>query len=354
MDTQPLFLFGFGRVGQALTRQIIAARALHKQRNGLKLNILGMSDSAGVVFNARGLTETTLNKVLQAKAQSGRLPGATALNHAALIASLPANTILVDTTASDAVVPALLKGKKRGMGVVLANKVPLVGPLSWWDALADERSRWETTCGAALPVISTLNTLLNSGDVIQRIEGSLSGTLSFLSSQLEAGARFGDAVREAKARGYTEPDPRLDLSGMDVARKALILARMLGHRLEIQDVKVESLYPKKMNTLTIDQFMQNVDSLNESVAARVAALTAGGKKLRYAAVVQNGKLSAGLVGAEPTAKLGLTPASDCVVVFHTQQYLNNPVTVSGLGAGHEVTASGVLGDIVALSHSLRK
>jgi homoserine dehydrogenase len=353
MYTQPLFLFGLGRVGQALARQIITTRLLHKSRNGLKLNILGMSDSTGLVFNARGLNTTALNNLLNAKAQTGRLPRAAAPDYPALITSLPANTILVDTTASEGVIPALLKGKKRGMGVVLANKVPLVGPLSWWDAIADERSRWETTCGAALPVISTLNTLLNSGDTVQRIEGSLSGTLSFLSSQLEAGAPFGDAVREARARGYTEPDPRLDLSGMDVARKALILARMLGHRLEIQDVKVESLYPKKMNALTVEQFMQNVDSLNESVAAQVTALTAGGKKLRYAAVIQNGTLSAGLVGAEPTAKLGLAPASDCVVVFHTRQYLNSPVTVSGLGAGHEVTASGVLGDIVALSGTLR-
>jgi homoserine dehydrogenase len=305
------------------------------------------------VVSARALRDAALRKALTAKAQAGRLPNASPAALKTLIAQLPANTILVDTTASDAVVPYLLKGKKRGMGVVLANKVPLVGPLAWWDALTDERSRWETTCGAALPVISTLTTLLNSGDAVQRIEGSVSGTLSFITSQLEAGAPFGPAVREAKARGYTEPDPRLDLSGIDVARKALILARMLGYRLEMADVRVEALYPSAMDALSVDEFLREVDTLNEPMAARVAALTAGGRKLRYAAVVENGQLTAGLVGADPASKLGHARASDCVIVFHTQQFLNNPVTVSGLGAGHEVTASGVLGDVVALSREMR-
>ncbi len=352
---QPIFLLGFGGVGRALLSQILAARELHKRRNGLKLAVLGIADSAGALIGERALSDAALSKALAVKLETGRLPqtAATRTNLQALVMRLPANTILVDTSASAVTVPALIKGKKRGMGVVLANKLPVAGDLDWWDAIADGRSRWETTCGAALPVISTLNTLLDSGDTVHRIEGTLSGTLGFVASQLEAGVKFGDAVRDAKMRGYTEPDPRQDLGGLDVARKALILARMLGYRLEMKDVKVESLYPKLLNRLTVDDFMRDVDSLNGPMAARVAALTAGGNKLRYAAVIENGRLKAGLVGADPVSKLGMSRASDSVVIFHTKHFTDNPVTISGRGAGQAVTASGVLGDIVSLSRVMR-
>jgi homoserine dehydrogenase len=351
MHTQPIFLLGFGGVGRALLSQILAARALHKTRNGLKLGVLGIADSAGALISERPLTDKALQKALDAKRDSGRLPqtAATRANLVTLINSLPANTILVDTSASTTTVPALLKGKKRGMGVVLANKLPVAGDIAWWDAIADGRSRWETTCGAALPVISTLNTLLDSGDTVRRIEGTLSGTLGYVASQLEAGMKFGDAVRDAKMRGYTEPDPRQDLGGLDVARKALILARMLGYRLEMKDVKVESLYPRLMDKLTVDEFLRDVDSLNGPMAERVAKLTANGEQLRYAAVIENGKLKAGLVGADPASKLGLSRTSDSVVIFHTRFFTDNPVTIAGRGAGQEVTASGVLGDIIGLS-----
>ena len=194
--TQPVFLLGLGGVGRALLSQIMAARDLHRGRNGLKFAVLGMADSAGMLHGARGLTDVALQKALDAKQRTGRLPEA-GLTHAsmlALINTLPANTIVVDTSATDLTVPALLKAKKRGLGVVLANKRPVAGDLAWWDAIADNRSRWETTCGAALPVISTLNTLLDNGDTVHRIEGTLSGTLGFISAQLEAGIKFGKFV----------------------------------------------------------------------------------------------------------------------------------------------------------------
>jgi len=239
------------------------------------------------------------------------------------------------------------------MGVVLANKLPLAGELAWWDALADAQSRWETTCGAALPVISTLNTLLDSGDDVMRIEGALSGTLGFLSSQLEAGRPFGAAVREAKAMGYTEPDPRQDLGGLDAARKALILARMLGYRLNMSDISVESLYPAEMDGLSVDDFLRAADSLDETMRRRAAELTSGGRRLRYAAEIESGQLRVGLMGADANSKLGSIRSSDSIVVFHTRYFGDNPLAVSGRGAGQEVTASGVLGDIVSLARARR-
>ena len=353
--THPVFLLGFGGVGRALARQIIAARDLHSRRNRLRVDVIGIADSASSLIDTTGLTDSRIAQLIDQKSNGSRLSDQSpipSLLSLLSLPSLPSNTILIDTTASAATVPMLLEVKSKGMGAVLANKLPVAGKLEWWDAIADERSRWETTCGAALPVISTLNTLLDSGDEITKIEGSLSGTLGYLASQLEAGMPFGDAVRDAKAKGYTEPDPRQDLGGLDAARKALILARMLGYRLEMSDVAVESLYPASMDSLSVEQFMREVDGLNESMATRARELTAGDRKLRYAATVEDGKLSVGLVGADPTTKLGGIRTSDSIVVFTTKYFSDNPVAVSGRGAGQEVTASGVLGDVVSLSRMM--
>lgn len=348
---QPVFLLGFGGVGRALARQILAARERHARRNRLHLAIVGIADSTSSVIAPSGLSDAVLRDLLDRK---GRGEPLTVDPRRPDPADLPPSTIVVDTTATDATVPWLIEAKARGMGVVLANKLPLAGDLHWWDAIADERARWETTCGAALPVISTLNTLLDSGDEILRIEGSLSGTLGFLSSQLEAGVPFGQAVRDAKAKGYTEPDPRQDLGGLDAARKALILARMLGYRLEMPDVAVESLYPPEMDALSVDEFLREADELDAPMRQRAAELTAGGRKLRYAAEIADGKLRVGLVGAAPESKLGSIRSSDSIVVFHTRYFSDNPLAVSGRGAGQEVTASGVLGDIVSLSRAMRR
>lgn len=349
--TQPVFLVGFGGVGRALARQILAARHRHAHRNRLHLAIIGVADSASAIIAPSGLSDAAIHDLLDRKSRGERLsPEPQPLT----LDTLPPHTILVDTTATTATVPWLIEAKARGMGVVLANKLPLAGDLRWWDAIADERARWETTCGAALPVISTLNTLLDSGDDILRIEGSLSGTLGFLSSQLEAGVPFGQAVRDAKAKGYTEPDPRQDLGGLDAARKALILARMLGYRLEMHDVAIESLYPPEMDALSVDEFLREADALDAPMRQRAGELTTGGRKLRYAAEIADGKLRVGLVGVAPESKLGSIRSSDSIVVFHTRYFSDNPLAVSGRGAGQEVTASGVLGDIVSLSRAMRQ
>lgn len=343
---QPVLLIGLGGVGRALARQIVQARQRHQQRNRLYLRVVGVADSRSSRIDHAGLSDQALLDAV-ARKESG-LPAFDSTD-AWSVVDLPENAIVVDTTATESVVPMLLAAKQRGLGVVLANKLPLAGLLAWWDALADERSRWETTCGAALPVIAALNTLLDSGDEVLRVEGALSGTLGFLASRLEAGAPFGAAVREAKALGYTEPDPRQDLGGLDAARKALILARMLGYRLELGEVQVESLYPSEMDTLSLDEFLRAVDALDEPMRMRAQALTEGGRKLRYAASIAEGRLHVGLIGVEPESKLGSVRSTDSVVVFHTRYFSDNPLTISGRGAGQAVTASGVLGDIVSLA-----
>jgi len=354
MKTQPVFLIGFGGVGRALARQIVAARHLHDHRCGLRLELVGIADSRGAVTAPNGLSDEAILALDAQKATAGAFEHYLAPHPPELdpfvATHIPGDVILVDTTASEAAVPILRRAARQaGGGVVTANKLPLAGPLEWWDDITGGRARWETTCGSALPVISTLNTLLNSNDEVLKIEGSLSGTLAYLSAQLEAGRPFGEAVREAKARGYTEPDPRQDLAGRDAARKALILARMLGYRIGMEEVAIEPLYPASMDGLSVEEFLREVDSLDASMAARAAELTRGGRKLRYAALIENGHCGVGLAGAEPDSKLGLIRATDSVVVFTTKYFSDNPVSVSGRGAGQEVTASGVLGDIVSLA-----
>lgn len=350
MRIQPLFLIGYGGVGRALARQIVAARARHAQRCDLRLEIVAISDSRGARIERAGFSDDALRALDAGKTAKGSFDRYDAPALPALDPFVVEDVILVDTTAGDAAVPALRRAaQSRRGGAVLANKLPLAGPLEWWDDITSGRARWETTCGSALPVISTLNTLLNSNDEILKIEGSLSGTLAFLSAQLEAGRPFGAAVREARERGYTEPDPRQDLGGRDAARKALILARMLGYRIGMEEVAIEPLYPASMDGLSVDEFLRAADALDAPMAARAAELTRGGRKLRYAAFIENGRCQVGLAGAEPDSKLGLIRATDSVVVFTTRYFSDNPVSVSGRGAGQEVTASGVLGDIVSLS-----
>ena len=348
-----VFLLGFGGVGRSLARQIVATRTLHAERNHIVLTIIGIADSNGIYCSPEGITDSTLSQIIHFKTTSGRLGvEQNPMSDLNLETQLPAGTIVVDTTAAVSTAPLLISASESGYGVVLANKLPIAGELSWYDAISGGLSRWETTVGAALPVISTVRTLLDSGDAIRRIEGSLSGTLGYIASQLEAGIAFGDAVRDARERGYTEPDPRQDLGGLDAARKALILARMMGYRLTMSDVQVESLYPSAMDHLSVTDFMREVDSLNTEMARRAKELTAGGKKLRYAATVENGECRVGLAGADPTSKLGGIHTSDSIVVFYTRFYNDNPLAISGRGAGQEVTASGVLGDIMSLAREM--
>ncbi|HQV71329.1 MAG TPA: hypothetical protein PL141_15765 [Thermoflexales bacterium] len=360
-----IFILGAGGVGRSLLTQIAQSRQTLANRANVRLEVAGVADSAHAWFNPGGLDDAALVELARGKEKTGRLAAPSAqlvdikpllAEPGKILAQMPKPAIVVDTTASAAGVPLLLAAKQAGCGVVLANKIPVAGDLAWWDALGGARDitrvKWETTCGSALPVISTLNTLLDSGDEVTKIEGSLSGTLGYLASQLEMGVPFGTAVREAKRLGYTEPDPRQDLGGKDVARKALILARMLGYRLSMDQLEIESLYPASMDGLSVDEFLREVDTLNAPMAERAGALLAAGKKLRYAALIQNGMVKVGIAGFDPASKLGSIKASDSVVVFTTTYFSDNPVTVSGRGAGQVVTASGVLGDCVSIARSM--
>ncbi|MEJ2749128.1 MAG: homoserine dehydrogenase, partial [Anaerolineae bacterium] len=228
---------------------------------------------------------------------------------------------------------------------VMANKKALAGPWSTAQNYFNHpRVRHESTVGGGQPVIATLRALLDTHDTIHQIEGQLSGTLGYICSQLDQGVPFSRAVAEAKANGFTEPDPREDLGGQDVMRKVMILGRMAGWPLEASDITVESLYPAEMANLSVPKFMKAVAELDVAIEKRVAAAAAEGKVLRYVAELEEGCGKVGLKtvpAASPLANLKY-------ISFHTGRYHDEPLLIGGKGAGVEMTAAGVLGDMIDL------
>jgi aspartokinase/homoserine dehydrogenase 1 len=203
--------------------------------------------------------------------------------------------------------------------------------------------------GAGLPVIDTLRKLLEAGDRVLRIEGCPSGTLGFLFGELGRGRTFSAALRAAMAAGYTEPDPRDDLSGTDVARKALILARLLGFRGDLADVAVESLVPEALRAVPRDEFLARLDALDAPWEARLRAARAEGRVLRYRVRVTRRAIAVGLVAVAPSDPLGTLTGTDNQFAFTTARYRAQPLVVTGPGAGAAVTASGVYGDLLRLA-----
>ncbi|HHY54992.1 MAG TPA: homoserine dehydrogenase [Chloroflexi bacterium] len=368
MQRAPILLLGVGGVGGALIRQIVQNRAQHAVNYDLELPILAVCDRDGAVVTLRdALDDATLLDVVDFKANKGRLSdhsqGGPQHDLAAVIdiAGQP-GAIVVDCTATEATAPALLDALARGYRVVLANKKPLTIQQEVYDRLTRagdtgngrsvrqfNRTRWETTCGAGLPVIGTLNRLLASGDPVTRIAGAFSGTLGFVMSGLQDGQPFSAVVREAHRLGYTGPGPRDDLGGVDVARKALILARGLGWRLELADVVVTGLYPPELGACTVAEFMEALPSLDAHFRALVAEAAAAGKVLRYVATVADGKCSVGPQAVEANSPLGNLRGADNLVEFHTRWYQPTPLVIQGRGAGVDATAAGVLSDIVELA-----
>ena len=262
------------------------------------------------------------------------------------------HTVLVDCTASDQVARHYQEWLERGIHVVTPNKRANTRDQVFYERVQRAAHRqqvpylYETTVGAGLPVISTLRDLVRAGDRVDRIEGVLSGTLAFIFNSLAQGMPFSEAVRNARDRGYTEPDPRDDLKGEDVARKLLILAREMGLQVERDDVSVESLVPAHLFDVSVDEFMEQLPSLDDEWKDRQKRVEDGGGRLQYIGLIEDGRLSVRTreIGADsPFAHLRGT---DNMVVYTTARYSENPLVVQGPGAGPEVTAAGVFADLL--------
>jgi bifunctional aspartokinase / homoserine dehydrogenase 1 len=355
-ERMEVVLLGFGQIGRTLATLIGRVR-----RPALDLRVAAVIDRSGFVFDPQGLSPRRLAALGKDKRAGRRLADAArgqaataeqAVQHVASYALT--RPVLVDLTA-DETGPALEQALTHGMDLVLANKRPLAGrravsEVLWQTARArGRRVLHEATVGAGLPIIDTYHKLTESGDRVERIDGLLSGTLGFVLSEVSEGRAFSDAVRRAMTRGFTEPDPREDLSGMDVGRKALILARLLGYPGELARGSVESLVPKWARGLSRSAFLDRLEELDGGWRKRVQRAAAGGCVLRYVAMVTPSKIAVGLRSVPATSPLAAIKGSDNQLVFTTARYKSNPLVITGPGAGAEVTAAGVLNDILRLA-----
>ncbi len=348
----PIVILGLGNVGSALLHQILDTRAVLAQRAGLRLTPIGIADSQGLLLDPTGLPDEALHAALRAKTDGrplSTLVGQDGILHY-LGNVLQPGTILVDVTASPKTEPTLRAALDAGCGLALANKIPLAGPWAKAKPFFEHlHLRYEATVGAGLPVISTLHYLLDTGDQVTAIEGCLSGTLGYLCTELERGVPYSAAVSQARSLGYTEPDPREDLNGRDVARKMLILARTTGWPLEMADLTVEPLYPERLVSVSTEEFMAATPTLDEQYTARIGEAQARGQTLRYVARVGPDGGEVGLVAVPHDSPLGVLRGPANYVALHTRRYAEIPLVLSGPGAGPEVTATGVLGDVINLA-----
>ena len=349
----PIIFLGLGNVGKALLRQILGTRDMLANRTGLRLVPIGLADISGLLFNPDGLTDKKLQSVLQTTADGSlldALPGIRPLSE--LGSAMRAGTILADLTASPKTEPTLRAALESECSVVLANKIPLSGPWTRIKYLFSHKHlRYEVTVGAGLPVVNTLRSQLDTGDLLLTVEGCFSGTLGYLCSQLDEGSSFSAAVTQAHSLKYTEPDPRDDLGGQDVARKALILARTAGWPLEMDDLTIEPLFPPSLAAISPQEFLEALPTLDEQFTDRVQRARAEGAVLRYMAHVGPSGGRVGLTTIPKDSPLGALSGPANYIALQTRRYQDLPLVLSGPGAGPEVTAAGVYADIISLTSS---
>ncbi|MDR1636348.1 MAG: bifunctional aspartate kinase/homoserine dehydrogenase I [Treponema sp.] len=360
-----LFLAGVGLIGGTLLEQIAGHREFLADRHKIRINLVGVADSRRMVFNPEGLDARKIKAILSGDVASGP-PGKTVPEPYKLPLflrrikemNLP-NTAFCDCTASDEVSAAYGEILESSIPIVTPNKRANAGTLDYYQRLIGySRDRgipylYETTVCAGLPVISTLRDLFLSGDRVLRIQAVLSGTLSFIFNNFDGSKSFSALVREARAKGYTEPDPRDDLNAMDAARKALILARECGLSLEFSQVAIEPILPPAcFKARDVDSFFTELEKSDAGFEKRRALAAADGKALRYVAIIEEGSARISLREETTDSPFRSLVDADNIVVITTERYSKLPMVIKGPGAGAEVTAGGVFADIVRIARTL--
>ncbi len=348
-------VIGPGKVGAALLDQIAAAAARLKREANLDLRLRALASSRRMALDDRGGDGSDWRERMASASEPCDLDRFTAHVHNS---HLP-HAIIVDCSASDAVAAQYPAWLAAGIHIVTPNKQAGAGSLERYRAIrraaatGAARFRYEATVGAGLPIITTLRDLLDTGDEILAVEGIFSGTLAWLFNSYDGSEPFSSLVRKARDLGYTEPDPRDDLSGTDVARKLVILAREAGWELSLADITVENLVSPMLKMLTLEQFMGQLDQLDSAMAQRFAAACGRERVLRYvASLKRDGSASVRLVELPRDHAFANIRLTDNVVQFSTKRYCDNPLVVQGPGAGPEVTAAGVFADLLRVAAAL--
>jgi aspartokinase/homoserine dehydrogenase 1 len=361
--TVNLFLVGTGLIGGTLLDQIAENRE-KLANNMIKINLIGAANYDKMIFSLDGLDPKKTKKMLTTEGKvegteqiDTRKIGAVFIEKMAAL-NLP-NSCFCDCTASEDIAGLYEKILHYSIPIVTPNKKANSGSLDYYKRLVSySRERgipylYETTAGAGLPVISTLRDLFLSGDKVLRIEAVLSGTLSFIFNNFDGSMLFSKLVREAKAKGYTEPDPRDDLNAMDAARKVLILARECGLNIEFENVTIEPILPQAcFKAKDIDAFFSELEKLDADFEKRRSLAAAEGKMLRYIAVIEEGKAKLSLRAEEQGSPFRSLVDTDNIVVITTERYSKLPMVIKGPGAGAQVTAGGIFADIVRTARTL--
>lgn len=359
MKRLALVQIGYGTVGGACIRQVAEHRHRWQTEFDLDVRIAAVAGRGGIVL-MEDTTELTDDQLLDCAGKRGQqATDRPLINIVPEIANADA-VIILDAGAGETTTDALVAGLDAGAGVVLSNKAPMALPLTdprsrilWEHAASGGRLKYEATCGAGLPVISTLQTLLSTGDEVIEITAAASGTFGAIFSAVAQGTPFSAAVADAKANGYTEPDPRDDLSGLDVARKALILARTLGRNVDLDEITVESLVPQELAAVSIDEFMSGLLGSNDAIGLQATKAKSNNAALKYvASVTPAGAMAVGLKAVPLSTVLGALQGPENIFSFRTNRYDAYPLVVSGPGAGADVTAAGMIGDALSLAQDM--
>ena len=346
-----LFVCGVGTVGGQLLEQIHDQYEELKRTKRLKLNVVGIATSKKALFNRDGIDLANYRELLADAPESNDKK-----LRDAIIEMNCFNSVFVDCTASKDVAEIYQPLLEHNISVIAANKIAASSSYEKYALLKETALargvffRYETNVGAGLPIIGTINDLRNSGDVILKIEAVLSGTLNFIFNELSADVTMSEAVRRAKEQGYSEPDPRIDLSGKDVIRKLVILAREAGYKVEKTDVEKHLFIPDEFFEGSIEEFWKNLPQLDADFEARRKQLNAEGKRWRFVATFDHGKLSVALKEVDSTHPFYNLQGSNNIVALTTERYREYPMLIQGYGAGASVTAAGVFANIMSIAN----
>ena len=347
-----IYVMGVGNVGSRFIKQIQNQKKYLKKNLKLNLRVIGLSNSRAMIFDEDGIPLENWDELLAKGEKADR----TAFFNTVLSYNYR-NSIFVDNTASETIANTYADYLKHSISVVTCNKIACSSDYKKYSDLK-ELSReysapflFETNVGAGLPIIDTLKHLIASGDKINKIQAVLSGSLNFVFYNFNDKTTFHDVVKRAQEEGYTEPDPKIDLSGVDVMRKILILARESGYVLDIEDIKNNAFLPEEsLATDNNDEFYASLATHEESFQELYDKAVSSGSKLKYVAEFTNGKASVGLELIPKGHDFYNLDGSDNIVLFYTERYTDQPMIIKGAGAGADVTASGIFADIIRIGN----
>ena len=346
-----LFICGVGTVGGMLIEQIRSQYEELKERSRLKLNVVGIASSKNAIFSRDGIDLENYRELLsQSESSSPEKLREGVLNMNIF------NSVFVDCTASKEVAALYQSFLEHNVSVVAANKIAASSDYDNYMRLKQTALargvifRFETNVGAGLPIIGTINDLRNSGDRILKIEAVLSGTLNFIFNEISASVPFSETVRRAKEQGYSEPDPRIDLSGTDVIRKLVILTREAGYKVEQADVEKHLFVPDSYFQGSLDEFWENLPKLDADFEAKRQVLESEGKRWRFVAKMEGGKTQVALQAVDASYPFYNLAGSNNIVLLTTERYKEYPMQIQGYGAGAGVTAAGVFANIMSIAN----